>query len=794
MPSAHPTPAGHPAPAPGADRTRRLITYALAAVAFPLATFLAPPLLVLRSSADHALLDLATALIAAFCSLQAFVRYQSRPQPMFLWLGAGFLASGLLDGLHAAVSLQGHGDPDNLGTRTWVASSVLLGGYLLMGMTRHREPVTARGARSQELWIWGITIGVFAALLPALAMLPATQVVWPQLLLHRPFELIATAVMVAAGLAAWREHPEMDPALAGRLGIALALYFSMHAGVMAWSSQPLDEFVAMSHLGKFVAHWLVAIGLLQSSANLLTEAESMGQKLVAQEQRVQQALTLTTMILDHTSVAIYSTDPAGVITRFNQTGEKWLGYGEAEVCGRLTPAAFHERVELKRHAEQLTRNHAVEPTAGVDTLLAMPRLGYPDHREWLMVRKDGSRFPASVSVVPLEADSGEIHGFVFVANDLSHQKEVEQLKNEFVSTVSHELRTPLTSIRGSLGLLAGGVAGVLPAQAKSLVDIAQRNAQRLILLVNDILDMEKIEAGKMRFTMKSVDLDALAAEATQTAEGLAATRSVKLVRRDRAPGLRVHGDEQRLTQVLTNLLSNAIKFSPEGGTIEIDVLASDGQARVRVTDHGPGIPEASQSRIFQKFYQADSTNTREKGGTGLGLSICKALIERMDGQIAFASRAGETRFEFTLPVESAGTTVAHGQGAETPVLVVEDDHAMAELLRRLLEDIAPVTVARTVAQGRELAATQRFALAILDLGLPDGSGAELVAVLHEHQPRTPILVFSETPLPGSAASRVAVTLSKSRASLDELAITAKRLIANPERPHAAAAAGTHTAG
>jgi len=787
-------PAAAPAPAPRAESARQVLAYGLALAGFPLATFFLPPLLVLRSGADHALLDLATALTACFCSLQAFVRYQSRPQPMFLWLGAGFLASGMLDGLHAAVSLQGADDPDNLGTRTWTASSLLLGCYLITGLARYREPATPRGARNQETLVWSITVGAMALLLPALALVPPTQAVWPQWLIHRPYELLSAAVMALAFLRALRGHAELDPALARRLGVALALYVSLHAGVMAWSLAPLDEFVAMSHLAKFVGHWLIAVGLLQSSANLLTEAEGIGQKLVVQEQQVQQALQLTTMILDHTSVAIYSTDPAGVITRFNQTAERWLGYSENEVCGHLTPAAFHERAELKRHAEALMRNHGLGATAGVDTLLAMPRNGYPDFREWTLVRKDGTRFPASVSVVPLEGGHGEIHGFVLVANDLSHQKEVEKLKNEFISTVSHELRTPLTSIRGSLGLLSGGVAGPIPAPAKSLLDIAQRNAERLILLVNDILDIEKIEAGKMRFSMKSVDLDALAGEALQTAEGLAATRAVKLVRRDRSPGLRVYGDEQRLMQVMANLLSNAIKFSPEGGTIEVDVQSSDGQARMQVTDHGPGIPEHSQGRIFQRFYQADSSSAREKGGTGLGLSICKALVERMDGRVAFESRPGETRFEFPLPVESAGPAAARGQGAETPVLVVEDDHAMAELLRRLLEDIAPVVVARTVTQARELIGQRRFALAILDLGLPDGSGADLVAALREHQARTPILVFSEHEMPKGTASQVAAILSKSRASLDELAATVKQLIAHPERPHAPAAAGTHSAG
>ena len=141
------------------ESARQALGYLAVAALLPVATYFLPPLLILRSGADHALLDLATALTACFCSLQAFVRYQSRPQPMFLWLGAGFLASGLLDGLHAMASLTGTGDPDNLGTRAWTASTMLLGCYLVTGLSHHPEPHTRRGARSQETLVWGITLG-----------------------------------------------------------------------------------------------------------------------------------------------------------------------------------------------------------------------------------------------------------------------------------------------------------------------------------------------------------------------------------------------------------------------------------------------------------------------------------------------------------------------------------------------------------------------------------------------------------------------------------------------------------
>jgi hypothetical protein len=157
---------------------RQALAYGAVVALLPLATWFLPPVLVLRSGADHALLDLATALTACFCSLQAFVRYQSRPQPMFLWLGAGFLASGMLDGLHAMASLGGAGDPDNFGTRTWSASTLLLGAYLIAGLARHREPHTRRGTRSQETRVWGITLAALGVLLPMIWLMPPMKVVF----------------------------------------------------------------------------------------------------------------------------------------------------------------------------------------------------------------------------------------------------------------------------------------------------------------------------------------------------------------------------------------------------------------------------------------------------------------------------------------------------------------------------------------------------------------------------------------------------------------------------------------
>lgn len=234
--------------------------------------------------------------------------------------------------------------------------------------------------------------------------------------------------------------------------------------------------------------------------------------------------------------------------------------------------------------------------------------------------------------------------------DISERKRIDNMKSEFVSTVSHELRTPLTSISGALGLVAGGVAGELPAQAKQMIDIAHKNSVRLSHLINDLLDMEKLVAGKIQLDLQPQALMPLVEHTLESISTYAAQYQVRfeLIAREE---VQVRVDAIRLQQVLNNLLSNAAKFSPYGAHVEIAVKRHDGRVRVEIIDHGTGIPMEFRERIFQKFSQADSSDTRQKGGTGLGLAISKELIERMHGTIGFDSTPGRgSRFYFELPL------------------------------------------------------------------------------------------------------------------------------------------------
>lgn len=248
------------------------------------------------------------------------------------------------------------------------------------------------------------------------------------------------------------------------------------------------------------------------------------------------------------------------------------------------------------------------------------------------------------------ADEGKVLGFYSLGTDITELKRIDRMKTEFVSTVSHELRTPLTSIWGSLGLIAGGVAGPLPEAVKTLVGIAKSNCERLIRLVNDILDSEKIESGNVTLNLQVVDIQQLVRQALAANEGFAIQHGVPVLLQAPDDRLQVRVDSDRLIQVLTNLLSNAVKFSPQKSAVAVRVSRVGQRVRVEVTDDGPGIPEEFRSRIFQKFSQADSSDSRQKGGTGLGLNISKALVEKMKGYIGFSSKAGAgTTFFFEVP-------------------------------------------------------------------------------------------------------------------------------------------------
>ncbi|HUF28301.1 MAG TPA: ATP-binding protein [Gemmatimonadaceae bacterium] len=383
-------------------------------------------------------------------------------------------------------------------------------------------------------------------------------------------------------------------------------------------------------------------------------------------------------------------------------------------------------------------------------------------------RKNGTTFDIEVIMKSIPYKGRTALGCV--VRDITERKEIDRLKNEFVSIVSHELRTPLTSIRGSLGLMEGGAVGELPPKAHDLVRIARQNADRLIRLINDILDLEKIESGKVQLRITSLDpvelVDSTIAELGAMALQYKVTLTSLVTRRDP-----ITGDRDRVIQVLTNLLSNAVKFSPEGGVVT--VAATDGPPgflRVAITDEGPGITEEQKAQLFVRFQQLEQANTRRRGGTGLGLAISRSLVEQQGGRIGVDSAPGRgSTFWFELPLVPAARTgeepSAPNADVERPaVLVVEDDPAVARVLGIMLGRHGhEVVMAGTLDQARRILARSRPSAILLDMGLPDGSGLDLL----DHLIGTaglelvPVIVLSgEGPQADHRNSRVSEWLTK----------------------------------
>lgn len=434
---------------------------------------------------------------------------------------------------------------------------------------------------------------------------------------------------------------------------------------------------------------------------------------------VQATLRLVNSILDTVLDGVLTIDDRGTLLSCNPAGERIFGYTRTELIGRNVRILMPEPY-TSEHDRYLARYNATHEPRVIG-------IG----REVIGLRKDGSTFPMDLAVA--ETSDADRTMFVGIVRDITERKQMERMKSEFVATVSHELRTPLTSIRGALGLLAGKFSDTLPAKALKLLDTANRNSERLILLINDILDLEKVESGALEFDFRTTDLMEVAHRSVAAYEDYGRQRSVRL-RLSGAPEVTtVLADGHRLEQVFANLISNAVKYSPDGGTVDVVLANTESSIRVSVRDSGQGIPKAFRSRIFQPFAQADSSDTRQKGGTGLGLSITKAIVERHGGTIDFSSEEGKgTEFFFEIPLsqQQPDRTLP----IRRPVLLIcEPDAELGRHLAELLEqDGLDSDLAVTAAAALEMLAAKRYRAVIVDPDLPDMDGPTLIQRVREN--------------------------------------------------------------
>jgi PAS domain S-box-containing protein len=450
--------------------------------------------------------------------------------------------------------------------------------------------------------------------------------------------------------------------------------------------------------------------------------------------------TRLSSIFDNVVDAIVTINESGSIESWSKGAERLFGYTTEEVLRRnvrmLMPephASAHDGY-LKRYLE-----------TGERRLIGQ-------RRELEARHKDGRIIPVDIAISEMQIGSRRL--FIGILRDMSARHEVERLKTDFVSTVSHELRTPLTSIAGSLGLLAGGAAGELPDKAARLIEIARLNCERLVRLINDILDLERAESGRLDLRLEPQRLKPVVQHAIDLNRSYVHSFGVSVELAEGAdPEVLI--DRDRVIQVITNILSNAAKFSPHGSVVHVSIDVVGDQARVSVKDQGPGIAPEFRSRLFQRFAQADSSDSRAKGGTGLGLSIAKSIIERLGGTIGFDSTVGRgSTFYITLPVREVGPDRALPRApmdGVPSVLVCEDDpdvaHILVDILSRERLHAEAVTSASAA---RAALASRKFDLALIDLHLPDADGLDLIRELRSREATCALPIIVMTARPRSA--------------------------------------------
>jgi len=371
---------------------------------------------------------------------------------------------------------------------------------------------------------------------------------------------------------------------------------------------------------------------------------------VTEQHEAEQALHVATrqreLILESVGDGIYGIDLEGRITFINVAGAHALGYNPEQLIGR----DLHEVVHHS-HADGTPYSKSTNPI-----LQALRRGESIRMRDEVFWRHDGSSFPVEYSANPLLED-GQISGMVVAFQDVSERRRLERMKDEFISTVSHELRTPLTSLRASLGLISSGTLDKRPEKQRQMLDMAIGNSDRLIRLVNDILDFEKVEKGKLaldRQPVEAIDLLRRAADVAYTSAS-----QVRITLRVDAAPAKILADEERILQVLNELVANAMKFSPPDTTIRLSAKPCSGDASqsppaaevcFMVEDQGRGIAPEKLERIFDRFQQGDASDSRALGGTGLGLALCRSIVEQHGGRIWAESIPGKgSRFHFTIP-------------------------------------------------------------------------------------------------------------------------------------------------
>jgi PAS domain S-box-containing protein len=491
---------------------------------------------------------------------------------------------------------------------------------------------------------------------------------------------------------------------------------------------------------------------------------------------------LQNAILNSANFSIIATDEKGVIQLFNIGAERKLGYLANEVVDRITPADISDPREVVARAEVLSLELATSIAPGFEALVFKASRGIEDIYELNYIRKDGSRFPAVLSVTALRDAQEAIIGYLLIGTDNTERKRLDeelrektvelegaklaaekanQAKSSFLANMSHEIRTPMNGILGVNALLLGTV---LDAEQKRFAEAIAQSAEALLFIINDILDVSKLEAGQVVLEHIAFDLERLVAGVVELMRPRASAKGLVLsASTPKDVPVWFFGDPGRIRQVLLNLVGNAIKFT-ERGTVRLGVAVTDG-VRFHVVDTGPGIDPTASATLFEKFTQADESITRRFGGTGLGLAISRELVELMGGTIDLESTPGRgSDFWFCLPLLPAPALSAEGakdiaagvlaQAGGTRRVLVAEDNGINQLIVSTLLRRAGYAV-DTVENGSEaVAAVERAAydLVLMDVHMPVTTGLQAVQQIRampSSRARLPIIALTAHAMQGA---------------------------------------------
>lgn len=450
--------------------------------------------------------------------------------------------------------------------------------------------------------------------------------------------------------------------------------------------------------------------------------------LLDAHREVQAAGRKLTLFSERAPIAVFEVDRNATIIDMNPAAENLFGYAAPELVGRSCITMLlgpDDREKTEKWWSDFVQ-------AGKPVTVIGERC----------LRRDGLELTCEWTLTPLSDEEERVNSIVLQGRDITQQRAAERVRSEFTSTLSHELRTPLTSILGSLQLLRSGAVGEMDKDQSELVEVAERNGLRLLDLINEVLDIEKIESGRLTLVPEPMPIDALLNESVRLNQGYADRFRANLALHGHVPGVIVRADRKRLMQVMTNLLSNAAKFSPPNSAVDVTVSLRGAGVRVEVSDRGPGIPEDFRPRIFARFAQADSADSRIKGGTGLGLAISKRLLELMQGRIGFEDReGGGTTFFFELPIMQIQNVEAD---SAMRVLLTEPDSVSAEYLTMVLDKGGyRVDTAPDAAAARELLGRWQYGAWLLARRLPGADSLGLLAELRPRLESTRVIMLAE---------------------------------------------------